>query len=57
MLLYQCMKSISCDFYSDIPIRSHAIVKIGTFGIPILTSSAQLDQDIWVASGALIHVL
>ena len=57
MLLGYHIPSILCTFNSDIHFRSYAVARIGVFVLPTLTSFTQLDQGIWVASLAWIHVL
>ena len=57
MLFVQHVPSISHTFYSDIPIKSYGVNRVGHFVPPILSFSTQLDQSIWVAIRVNIHVL
>ena len=57
MLFVQYVPSISHTFYSDIPIKSYAMNRVGDFVPLILSFSTQLDQSIWVAIRVKIHVV
>ena len=57
MLFVQYLPSILHTFYSDIPIKSYGVNRVGDFVPLILSFSTQLDQSIWVAIKVDIHVL
>ena len=57
MLFVQYVPLISHTFYSDIPIKSYGVNRVGDFVPPILSFLTQSDQSIQVAIRVKIHVL